>query len=333
MITRRQLLEGAGLTAAVGAGALAPRSAGAEPPPETTRIRLVRIGAICMSPMFVAEDLLRAEGFSDVQYAGHKTLGGVEQALATGEVDVALTYSLRLAQRLDAGEGLVALAGVHTGCVELFAGGAVRSVRDLKGKRVASGRAATGLPGLLSIILGQVGLAVGRDVELVTRPENEAIELFAQGKVEAFLGIPPEPQELRARKIGRVLLDTGRDRPWSQYFCCMVVANREFHRRHPIATKRAVRAILKATDMCGTDPAGAARLIVDRGYTPSYDRARETLAGLRYRAWREYDPEEALRFYALRLHEAGSIKTNPKKLIAEGTDWRILRELKKELKA
>ena len=45
------------------------------------------------------------------------------------------------------------------------------------------------------------------------------------------------------------------------------------------------------------------------------------------------DPDDTLRFLALRLHEVGMIKTNPNKLIAQGTDWRFLNELKRELKA
>ena len=44
-------------------------------------------------------------------------------------------------------------------------------------------------------------------------------------------------------------------------------------------------------------------------------------------------PEDSLRFYALRLQEVGMIKSNPKRLIADGTDWRFLNELKRELKA
>ena len=330
---RREFVKKAAFASAAGLLARGPDRVLAEPPPETTRIRLVKIGAICMSPMFVAEDLLRAEGFADVQYVPLPTLEAGEQAVAQGQVDVFMTYALRIVQRLDAGDPVVALAGVHTGCVELIAAPEIRKVSDLKGKQVVAWRAATGLPGLLDLLLKPVGLAVGRDVELVARPEGEAIEMFMQGKAAGFLGIPPEPQELRARKAARVLLDTGRDKPWSQYFCCMVVAHRDFYRNHPVATKRAVRALLKAADLCATDPARVARFVVDRGYTPSYDIARQTIAELRYRAWREYDPEEALRYYALRLHESGSVKTNPKKLIAEGTDWRFLKELKRELKA
>jgi hypothetical protein len=52
-----------------------------------------------------------------------------------------------------------------------------------------------------------------------------------------------------------------------------------------------------------------------------------------YNAWRTYDPENTLRFYGLRLHEVGMIKNHPQKIIAQGTDWRFLNEVKKELKA
>jgi NitT/TauT family transport system substrate-binding protein len=53
---------------------------------------------------------------------------------------------------------------------------------------------------------------------------------------------------------------------------------------------------------------------------------------IRYSQWREYDPEDSVRFYALRLHEAGMIKSSPKKIIAQGADWRFFNELKRELK-
>ena len=45
------------------------------------------------------------------------------------------------------------------------------------------------------------------------------------------------------------------------------------------------------------------------------------------------NPEDTLRFHALRLHEVGMIKSSPHKLISQGADWRFLNVLKKELKA
>jgi len=61
--------------------------------------------------------------------------------------------------------------------------------------------------------------------------------------------------------------------------------------------------------------------------------ALETLSEVRYDRWRDYDPEDSMRFYALRLHEVGMVSSNPNEILAEGTDWRFLNELKRELKA
>ncbi len=143
---------------------------------------------------------------------------------------------------------------------------------------------------------------------------------------------PPEAQELRAKKIGHVVVNTTVDRPWSQYFCCMIAGNRDFVRKHPVSTKRAMRAMLKAANLCALEPERVARVLVDKGFTTRSDYTLQMLQEVPYNRWREYDPEDTVRFYALRLHEAGMIKTSPQRIIAQGTDLRFLNELKKELK-
>jgi NitT/TauT family transport system substrate-binding protein len=225
------------------------------------------------------------------------------------------------------------LAGVHAGCYELFAHEPIRTISDLKGKRV--GVQSLGSVGHLYLVLmaAHVGLDPHQDIEWVASPTGNFMALFTEGKVDAFLAFPPEPQELRARRVGRMILSLTTDKPWSQYFCCMAAGNRAFVREHPVATKRFLRAILKAADLCATAPETAAQRLVDGKFTPRYDYAFQVLAELPYARWREFDPEDTLRFYALRLHEVGMIKSDPKALIANGTDWRFLNELKRELKA
>jgi NitT/TauT family transport system substrate-binding protein len=234
-------------------------------------------------------------------------------------------------QSIDAGVPLVTLAGVHVGCTELFAQQNIRHIGELKGKRVAAGDN----PMLFSLIAAQLGLDPTADFDRVsdTDPAVNPLELFAQGKIEAFLGFPPHPQELRARGFRNVLVSTTTDRPWSQYFCCMLFGNRDYVRNHPVATKRVLRAILKAADFCAAQPERAARRLVDPGFAPRYDYALQTINDVPYDRWREYDPEDSIRFYALRLREIGLIKSTPQKVIAENTDWRFFNELKRELKA
>jgi NitT/TauT family transport system substrate-binding protein len=194
-------------------------------------------------------------------------------------------------------------------------------------------QAAGSLPNILVVLMAaQVGLDPERDIDWVTDPKVKPRELFEQGKIDAFLAFPPEPQELRARGIGHVIVNTAVDRPWSQYFCCMLAGNREFVATHPVATKRVVRAILKATDLCAAEAARAAQWLADHRRTPRYDYAVQTLSD-NGNKWREYDAEDTIRFYALRLRDAGFIKSTPQKIIADGADWRFLEELKRELKA
>jgi NitT/TauT family transport system substrate-binding protein len=328
MQTRRRLLT---RVSVVGAGCFlrVPPALAAEGELETTTVRLVNDRSICIAPVLVAEELLRAEGFTDIRYVD--TLApDIPEALARGKVDFGLVVPPIFVRAIDGGEPITVLAGAHAGCFELFAREGIRSVADLKGKSVGLKFAP---PALLALMAAHVGLDPERDLRWVTDPALKPMELFADGKIDAFLGFPPEPQELRVRHVGHVILNTSVDRPWSQYFCCMPAGNREYVRSHPVSTKRVLRAILKAADLCATEPARAAQRIVDGGFTGRYDFALETLSEVPYDKWRDYDAEDTIRFYALRMRDAGLIKASPQKIIADGTDWRFLNELKRELKA
>ncbi len=251
---------------------------------------------------------------------------------AAGEIDFGSNFIGPTLTRLEAGDPLVLLSGTHVGCFELFAHEQVRAVRDLKGKTMAVGQLGGSEHTFISSILAYVGIDPQKEVHWVTHPFDASTQLFAEGKIDAVAAQPPQSQELRARQIGHVLVNSTVDRPWSQYYCCMVYTHKAFVQQYPVATKRVLRAILKAADLCTSEPERAARFLVDKGYTKTYDYARETMQDVVYRQWREYEPEDTVRFYALRMQEAGMITSTPQKLIAQGTDWRFFNALKKELK-
>jgi NitT/TauT family transport system substrate-binding protein len=332
MIRRRDVLHvlaGSGVAALLG---LRPGRADADPPPETTRLRLLKTATMCWAPQYVAEELLKAEGFTDVTYVDAPVGVAVSSFLSRDRADLSMNFVGPNLVRVDQGDPVVFLAGVHVGCFEVFGGERVRKISDLKGKTVA----VTGLNGsehiFFSSIAAYVGLDPRKDIRWTVLGPDEGLTQFVDGKVDAYIGFPLRPQELRARKIGRVIVNSATDRPWSQYFCCLLTGSREFVDKHPVATKRAVRAVLKAADQCAAEPERVGRWLVDRQYIARHDYAVQVLKELPYGKWREYDPEDTIRFYALRLHEAGMIKMSPHKLIAQASDWRFLTELKKELK-
>jgi len=263
--------------------------------------------------------------------------------MGRGEIDIGLQYAWSFVAAIDAGEPLTLLSGGMVGCVEVFAKESIRGIADLKGGSVGV-PALGGTPHkLVALMAADVGLDPAADIRWVTPKSAELIKIFGEGKVDlvrgfedgkidAYAASPPTSQDLRARHVGHVIVNTTVDRPWSQYFCCLLGGNRDYVRNYPVATKRVLRAILKAADLCADNPTSAAQRLVDGGFTQRYGYALQTLAENGYK-WREYDPEDAVRFYALRLRETGFIKSSPQKIIAEGTDWHFLNELKRELRA
>jgi NitT/TauT family transport system substrate-binding protein len=289
--------------------------------------------SICVAPQYVAEELLRSEGFTDIRYIPMQGPKQIEPALASGTIDIAMHFAAPNVIRIAAGDQISILAGGHIGCFELFGAGQVRSIRDLTGKTVGVTELGSPAHVFLSSMAAYVGLSPTQDIKWITLPGDESMLRLQAGTIDAFLGFPPEPQNLRARHIGYSVVNSAVDKPWSQYFCCMVTGNKAFVQKNPVATKRALRAILRAADLCAEQPEPAARSLVEKGYTPEYDYALSLMKELPYGRWRELDPEDTVRFYSLRLQEIGMIRSTPDQIIKNGTDWRFLNELKRELKA
>jgi len=333
MQNRRHFLTSMSLATAAGLTGVSWSVARAEPPPETATVRLPwQFRAFCEAPKNVAGELLRAEGFTDVRYIEPPIDADWNALLASGELDFSVDFSPGHITAIEAGLPVKVLAGLHSGCLELIANDSVRGIADLKGKRVGV-FSLTSIPHVLvTLMAAYVGLDPAKDIQWIMSPDVSAPQLFNEGKIDAFLGAPPEPQEQRALKFGHTILNTTLDAPWSQYFCCMLSANADYVVRYPVATKRVLRAILKTADLCASDPELVARQLVDGKFTDRYNYALEALRETRYDRWREFDPEDTMRFYALRMQEVGFIKTDPNTIIADGTDWRFLNELKRELK-
>lgn len=304
----------------------------AEPPPETPTIRIHDSPIACFAPSYVAAELLKLEGFSDVRYVKTPLNEGPTEAMMQGKVDFIMNDPPAHLLGMDAGAQITLLAGIHTGCWELFGSESVRTLRDLKGKKVAAPQKSS-REAFVAAMVASVGIDPNKDIIWVNHEPRKSMELFAEGKIDAFMGFAPEPQELRSRGIGHVILNTLTDRPWSQYFCCLSAVSTTYMKQHPIATKRALRAFMKAAEICVNEPERAAQIVVKAGVSDKYEYVLQAVREIGYRNWRTYDSEDTMRFWALRLREAGLISISPRKVITEHCDWRYVTELKRELKA
>lgn len=333
--TRREALRRLSVAAAAGLLGLGARPAAAEPPPETRTIRLIfdpEVPVLCYAPQYLVEDFLHLEGFTDVSYVGYGDAISDYQVLGRGEADISAGLGSDHIVGIDRGAPITVLGGLHAGCVEVFGNDRVGSIRDIAGKRVAI----LGLGGaehvFLSSVMAYIGIDPARDIEWVEATYSQWPRLLEEGKVDVVSAFPPNNLVIRDKKIGHVILNTTTDDPWSHYFCCMIAARNDFVRDYPVATKRALRAFIKATQFCSLEPERAARLLVERGAATSYDYAATTLREVPYGAWRSYNSEDTLRFFSLRLREAGLIKATPREIIGRGSDLRFFSELRRELK-
>ena len=327
---RRRFLMGLSALAASGFNGSVNRAA-ADASAETDTVSITAAPGICIAPQYVAKSLIEAEGLN-VNYVPTAAGTVATETLARGDANFSVDFATAFVIPISLGAPIKVVSGVHVGCYELFGRPEIRSITDLRGRKVGVGYNLSSDPHIfVSAMATYVGLDPQRDIEWVVGAEQPA-ELFVEGKVDAFLAFPPEAQDLRARNVGHVILDSSRDRPWSEYYCCMLAVNAPFAAQHPEATRRVVRAILKAADICTKQPEQVARLLVEGNYTSRYDYAVQSLREIPYTNWRDYDPEDTVRFFALRLHEAGIVTTNPADIVERGTDWRFFNEIKQELK-
>jgi NitT/TauT family transport system substrate-binding protein len=290
---------GAGIAGLLGSE----ESLAAEPPPEITAIRFEKDQVTCVAPEAVAEELLRAEGFTDLRYVEsteeddlrgiHENSAGNTSMIAHDEVDFARDSAPNCIAGMEAGAPITVLAGLHSGCFEIFGKSDIRTVTDLKGRTVGT-PFHSGTSRFLQVMASYVGLDLARDVRWVESASTDPLQLFVEGKIDAFIAYPPDLQRLRSRNIGHTITSSVTDRPWSQYHCCFLTTNTEFARKYPVATKRVLRATLKAVDLCATEPERVARLMVDRGFAARYDYTLQALSEIRYDVWREFDSEDTL---------------------------------------
>ena len=197
--TRRQFLES---TSALGAASLLgySRIAAAEPPPETKKIRLVHAPAICLAPQYLAAELLRLEGFTEVSYVDMIS-GNVFDGIYSGRADLTMDAAPAIVYAMDSRPSLVALAGIHAGCYELFGNARVKAISDLKGKTVSVFTLGGADHVLLASMLAYVGIDPRRDVNWIVGDKNmDAMRLFVEGKSDAFMGFPRRRKSFARRR-------------------------------------------------------------------------------------------------------------------------------------
>ena len=170
---------------------------------------------------------MRAEGFTDVRYVEGDRSVDQSEWIARGETDFSVNFSPNQIASIDAGVPIKVLTGLHSGMPRTDRQREHPQRHGSAGQEGGRGWSSINSRHVwLTLMAAYVGLDPVNDIQWVLTEDANPTELFVEGKIDAFLGTPPQPQELRAKKIGHTILNNAVDRPWSQYFCCMISATR-----------------------------------------------------------------------------------------------------------
>jgi NitT/TauT family transport system substrate-binding protein len=232
-------------------------AAAAEPRLETTRLALARDPTICPAPMYVAEQILKTEGFTEVRYVPMAADQNIPQLLSSGKADISTDTVPILLLGLEAGDAIVLWADC-VGCYEIFTTPNVKTMRDLGQDVAISQEHDDAMPS-------------GRDayprrprphwdIRWVTHPAEESMRLLAAGDRR----VPRLPPERRGCGVGHVLLTPGQIAP-DKSTCCMLVGNHRSYartrwrplRRAPSSRRRhlGARSASRGSWTAGTSPA------------------------------------------------------------------------------
>ncbi|MEY2562129.1 MAG: sulfonate transport system substrate-binding protein [Verrucomicrobiota bacterium] len=237
----------------------------------SNKIRVGYIGLTCEAPIFsaVEKGFFKEEGLEvelvKCEWANYKDV------LALGGFDITHHLVMYFLKPIEQGLDVKFTAGIHKGCLRVQAStkGEIRTVQDLRGKRI-------GVPGMgtppfifANRVLGGNGIDASKDVSWRVFPAGELGLALDKGEVDAVADSEPIGSLLLADGKVRNVADQAADAPYKDEYCCAVIVNGKYLSANPKQAAAATRALLKAAKWVEANPAAAARLSVEKKYLAS----------------------------------------------------------------
>ena len=240
-------------------------------PGAPVKVRIGYVGLTCEASLFTAYEnkFFQEEGL-EPELVKTEWIA-LRDGLALGKFDATQHLVMYLLKPIEQGMDIRLTAGVHRGClrVQVPAGSPIKTVADLKGKRI-------GVPGmgtppfiLATRALIAAGLDPEKDVKWEVVPPGEQELAIQKGAVDAVGNAEPIGTMLLAKNKVVNLVDQMVDAPFKDEYCCAVVVSGKLVRENSEVAAKITRAILKGAKWVENNPTAAARLSVEKKYLAS----------------------------------------------------------------
>jgi NitT/TauT family transport system substrate-binding protein len=236
-----------------------------------TKVRVGYIGLTCEAPIFTAVEkgFFKDEGLDvelvKCEWANYKDV------LATGGFDITHHLVMLFLKPIEQGVDVKFLAGIHRGClrVQTSTTSPIHTVDDLRGKTI-------GIPGMgtppfifANRVLTAHGIDPSKDITWKVYPAGELGLALQKGDVDAVADSEPIGTLLTSDGKVRNVADQATEEPYSDEYCCAVLAWGKFVEKNPKAAAAATRALLRGAKWVETNPRAAAQLSVEKKYLSS----------------------------------------------------------------
>jgi NitT/TauT family transport system substrate-binding protein len=240
-------------------------------PSDSNKVRVGYIGLTCEAPIFTAVEkgYFKEEGL-DVSLV-KCDWKNYKDVLALGGYDITHHLVMYFLKPIEQGLDVKFTGGIHRGCLRVQAStkGNIKTVADLRGKRI-------GVPGMgtppfifANRVLGANGIDPGKEITWIVFPAGELGLALDKGEVDAVADSEPIGSLLLAQGKVRNVADQAADAPYKDEYCCAVLVNGKFLARNPKASAAATRALLRAAKWVEANPKAAAKLSVEAKYLAS----------------------------------------------------------------
>lgn len=249
------------LAATVTLLAAAPAPAAESPP-----LRIGWVSAMANAPVLIAEKkgYFKEEGLTvELKQFGDGPV--IQQAVASGDVDIAYVGAPPVYQWFARGLDSVIIAKVNYGQAALVAkaSGPIRSLADFRGQRLAGVNRGSGMDVLLrGYVLKDVAkLDPDKDLQLSNMPVVNMNAALDTGVVDAVFEWEPFVSQSVLRGTGRVVFDVNEALPHYPWY--VIASTRKVASERPDDIVKLLRAHHKAIAFLHDHPAEADRIIAE----------------------------------------------------------------------
>ena len=203
-----------------------------------------------------------------INYAG--STDQLLEAIATGKADGGIGMALRWLKPLEGGFDVKIAAGIHGGCMRLFAAptSGIRKIADLKGRAIGVTDLAAPDRNFFSIMLHDAGIDPNKDVEWKVFPGDVLPVALKKGEVQAFCQGDPLGWIARERD-GLFEVANNLAGEYAHRTCCVLgIRGSLIRQEKPVATAL-VQALLEAQEWVATNPDGAAAIFAPYAKAPA----------------------------------------------------------------